>query len=106
MDQMEEQPLCEVGRTAIGDLLETVRMRLLLVRLPHNLGIITPDADSNRLHGRSSVRPEFVQDGQPPPPPTVAFKAPDLAAPGIPMVSITPPPIPLSWSCMALNGRH
>lgn len=50
MDRMAEQPICEVGVTAIGDLLEIVRSSLLVVRLPAQLGseFVGTDTDQNR----------------------------------------------------------
>ncbi|CAO2649036.1 Nn.00g099850.m01.CDS01 [Neocucurbitaria sp. VM-36] len=38
MSQMVEDPRCNVGNTAIGDLLEFVRTALLVVKLPRRLG--------------------------------------------------------------------
>lgn len=43
MDQMAEDPRCQVGSTAIGDLLELVRTALLVVKLPRRLGTTLSD---------------------------------------------------------------
>jgi len=43
MDQMADDPRCQVGSTAIGDLLELVRTALLVVKLPRRLGTILYD---------------------------------------------------------------
>ncbi|KAM0351673.1 hypothetical protein ACHAPU_002683 [Fusarium lateritium] len=38
VEHMARDPVCEVGQTALGDLLEFIRDRLLVVKLPQNLG--------------------------------------------------------------------
>ncbi|CAN9210055.1 unnamed protein product [Alternaria alternata] len=43
MDQMAEDSRCQVGSTAIGDLLELVRTALLVVKLPRRLGTTLSD---------------------------------------------------------------
>jgi serine/threonine protein kinase len=47
MDQITQDPRCEVGDTAIGDLLELVRTALLVVKLPRRLGTNLSDTSEN-----------------------------------------------------------
>lgn len=51
MDHMARDPACEVGQTALGDLLELIRTRLLVVKLPQRLAtqpLLTPtDLDTS-----------------------------------------------------------
>jgi serine/threonine protein kinase len=52
MDKMEEDPRCRAGSTAIGDLLELVRIALLVVKLPRRLG--TNLSDKSERHRTDS----------------------------------------------------
>ncbi|KAF4987272.1 hypothetical protein FGRMN_10458, partial [Fusarium graminum] len=54
VEHMARDPVCEVGQTALGDLLEFIRDRLLVVKLPQNLGSDTDMSSTPRARRRSS----------------------------------------------------
>ncbi|KAF5676583.1 kinase-like (PK-like) [Fusarium heterosporum] len=54
IDHMAQDPVCEVGQTALGDLLEFIRDRLLVVKLPQNLGTDIDMSSTPRARRRSS----------------------------------------------------
>lgn len=63
MEHMAQDPVCQVGQTALGDLLEFIRDRLLVVKLPQNLGttiafsqIIHPSGANRSLHSEKDCR--------------------------------------------------
>lgn len=49
MDHMEQDPACRVGTTALGDLLEVVRIGLLVVKLPRQMRTALPNAEPSTL---------------------------------------------------------
>jgi serine/threonine protein kinase len=54
IQHMTQDPVCEVGQTALGDLLEFIRDRLLVVKLPRNLGSNIDMSNTPRARRRSS----------------------------------------------------
>ncbi|RTE76399.1 hypothetical protein BHE90_009124 [Fusarium euwallaceae] len=59
MDRMEDDPACEVGTTALGNLLELIRTRLLVVKLPREPGL-----DWNSHVGLSHQKGERCTSGE------------------------------------------
>ncbi|KAJ4223422.1 hypothetical protein NW759_006056 [Fusarium solani] len=59
MDHMAGDPACEVGKTALGNLLELIRTRLLVVKPPHE-----PRLAPNTASSQVSVRPPSSVAGQ------------------------------------------
>lgn len=49
MNHMAQEPGCEVGRTALGDILELVRTAMLVVKLPRRLGTNLPETEKSRM---------------------------------------------------------
>jgi serine/threonine protein kinase len=68
MDSMANDPRCQVGSTALGDLLELVRTALLVVKLPRRLGMVWKELlEVSRTDSVSNFGPEVggsgVKDG-------------------------------------------
>ncbi|KAK4163795.1 hypothetical protein QBC43DRAFT_289671 [Cladorrhinum sp. PSN259] len=55
MDRMGQEPCCEAGTTALGDILDLIRTRLLIVKLPITLGTL-PDLEQPPDSTRPSLR--------------------------------------------------
>ncbi|KAJ4005557.1 hypothetical protein NW752_002390 [Fusarium irregulare] len=67
MEHMAQDPVCEVGQTALGNLLEIIRDRLLVVKLPQkNFDPIFDLSRSPRLRRRSSHLSYASTDDSPP----------------------------------------
>lgn len=59
MDQMMQDPRCQVGNTAIGDLLELVKNALLVVKLPRRLGTNLSDIGKRSTLSSLPARPDL-----------------------------------------------
>ncbi|KAH7233691.1 hypothetical protein BKA59DRAFT_549900 [Fusarium tricinctum] len=66
IEHMTQDPVCEVGQTALGDLLEFIRDRLLVVKLPQNLGSNTDMSNTPRARRRSSSGNDTIIGDLPP----------------------------------------
>ncbi|KAF4336071.1 kinase domain protein [Fusarium beomiforme] len=62
MDHMAQDPVCEVGKTALGNLLELVRSRLLVVKLPDGFGTIINLPSQPGTNIDISTTPEHIID--------------------------------------------
>ncbi|KAI4961385.1 hypothetical protein J4E86_000413 [Alternaria arbusti] len=92
MNKMGEDPRCQAGTTAIGDLLELVRTALLVVKLPRRLG--TNISDRSERSRTDSVVSEARFEASAIPASETPFgpgEVPDIPpAVGVPSFSITP----------------
>jgi serine/threonine protein kinase len=66
MEHMAQDPVCEVGQTALGCLLELVRDRLLVVKLPKNFGTSTDMSNTPRARSLKSLRNGTIMSDSPP----------------------------------------
>ena len=73
MERMAEEPACDVGSTALGDLLEFVQSQLLVVNLPQRLGSTRFDLELERQRTNSfdDPSPESRQTNAAPEPPSM-----------------------------------
>ncbi|KAL9562654.1 hypothetical protein ACKAV7_013218 [Fusarium commune] len=62
MDHMAEDPVCEIGETALGNLLELIRDRLLVVELPDGYGSTINLSTQPGSSGRPSTVTQHMQD--------------------------------------------
>ncbi|KAK4104408.1 hypothetical protein N658DRAFT_419247 [Parathielavia hyrcaniae] len=72
MDHMAKDPRCQTGQTAIGSLLELVRTRLLVVKLPRRLGTSQDLSGSSPTWLSQPSRPSGAHIGIRTPPSTAA----------------------------------
>ncbi|KAF4494301.1 HET-domain containing protein [Fusarium agapanthi] len=61
MDHMAKDPVCDIGATALGDLLELIRDRLLVVELPDGYGSTNNFSTQPGLSGRPSTITQHMQ---------------------------------------------
>ncbi|CAN9349867.1 unnamed protein product [Alternaria alternata] len=102
MDRMAEDPRCQVGSTAIGNLLELVRTALLVVKLPRRLATDASEQPERRRTDSGVSEARFVTNSSPandtpfdhgdiPDPPP----APDVPSLSITLVETEPGRMPL-----------
>ncbi|ESU07548.1 hypothetical protein FGSG_02152 [Fusarium graminearum PH-1] len=65
MKHMAKDPVCKVGQTALGNLLELVRDRLLVVGLPKNFGTTTDMSKTPRARSLRSLTTDTITDDSP-----------------------------------------
>lgn len=94
MDVMADDPKCQVGTTALGDLLELVRTGLLVVRLRARLGTTISDVPAKPRQDSASHIPIMQGSGiMTSEKSTVEANVVDFdenPAPGLPLFSLTP----------------
>lgn len=93
MDHMARDPACQVGTTALGDILELVRSGLLVVKLPRRMGSNLSNMDSNQSHlnpAPTQVGPETLGNSSN----ALVLQIPSTSleplAEGIPSIEFTP----------------
>jgi serine/threonine protein kinase len=109
MDHMALDPRCEVGCTAIGDVLEIVRDALLVVKLPRRLGTNLGEGLQSRR--TDSVHLEPIPSSLAKLLPSADFNEPPSG--NNPMISVTPVepesnPIPVQhhWTARNIRLQH
>ena len=129
MDCLVQEPACQIGSTALGDLLKIIRLCLLVVKLPRQLGTgfigLGLERPRDDFFLDTSLRPQHDREqSSSAGPATSDLQIPDTVEPlGLPTFSLTPAEpekdpsleqIPLlpepgsegPWRCLASEFRN